>query len=84
MMNVMHREKIEVVAGTSEDLVQVLGWLQHEYEEDGDRVWFQREYEECFEGFWCHRDMIAKAQETGDFWVIRWGGHFKCTQGLAG
>lgn len=47
----------EVVKATPEDLAIVLGWLEREYEEDG-------------EGFWSNRGIIERAQGE-DLWVIR-------------
>lgn len=56
-----HTEAFQVIAGTSEDLAQVLHWLEREYTQDD-------------EGFWCNRSIIERSCERGDFWVIRQGG----------
>lgn len=48
---------MEVVKATAADLAAVLGWLEREYEHDG-------------EGFWCNRRIIESALEHGDLWVI--------------
>jgi GNAT superfamily N-acetyltransferase len=52
---------LDVAKATPADLVTVLGWLEREYEEDG-------------EGFWSNRAVIADALEYDDLWVIRRGG----------
>ena len=50
-----------MVLGTKADLDQVLGWLEREYEEDG-------------EGFWCNRNLLPKGLDDEDFYVIRHAG----------
>ena len=51
---------MEVVKATAADLAVVLGWLEQEFDEDG-------------EGFWCNRGIIKRALEDGDLWVVRRG-----------
>ena len=48
----------EVVQAATVDLSSILGWLEREYQEDG-------------EGFWCNRRVIAESLDNGDLWVIR-------------
>ena len=49
----------EVIPATEADLKVILGWLEREYEQDG-------------EGFWSNRKLISRSlREDGDLWVIR-------------
>ena len=48
----------EVVQATKVDLSVILGWLEHEYQEDGN-------------GFWCNRRVITKGLEKRNLWMIR-------------
>ena len=50
-----------VVKATPADLTTVLGWLEREYDDDG-------------EGFWCNRRLIERALDDGDLWAIRGAG----------
>jgi GNAT superfamily N-acetyltransferase len=50
---------MSVEKATRADLDAVLGWLEHEYGEDGG------------EGFWCNRGIIERSFESEDLWVIR-------------
>ena len=43
------------------DLIDILSWLEREYEKDG-------------EGFWSNREIIKRSFEDGDLWVIRENG----------
>ena len=43
------------------DLVDILDWLEREYQEDG-------------EGFWSNREIIKRSFKDGDLWVIRENG----------
>ena len=47
-----------MVQATKVDLSIILGWLEREYQEDG-------------EGSWCKRRVIVRSLEEGDLWVIR-------------
>ena len=48
-----------VLPATEDDLRVILGWLEREYEEDGD-------------GFWCNRCVIDRSfRKYHDLWVIR-------------
>lgn len=51
----------DVTKAEPADLATVLGWLEREYEEDG-------------EGFWSNRGTITDALEYETLWVIRRGG----------
>ena len=52
----------KVLPATEDDLRLILGWLQREYEEDG-------------EGFWCNRGVITRSfHEDHNLWVIREAG----------
>ncbi len=50
---------MEVVGASAGDLATILAWLEREYAEDGG------------EGFWCNRNIISRALEQGELWVIR-------------
>jgi GNAT superfamily N-acetyltransferase len=53
----------EVFEATHEDLVTILAWLKHEYDEDSRS------------GFWCNRPCISRALgERRSLWVIRRNG----------
>jgi GNAT superfamily N-acetyltransferase len=47
-----------VEKATQDDLRVILGWLEREYEDDG-------------EGFWCNRTIIERSLDRGCLWVIR-------------
>jgi GNAT superfamily N-acetyltransferase len=53
----------EVSEATHEDLVSILAWLKHEYDENGGS------------GFWCNCEVIRNAFDTPEtLWVIRRNG----------
>lgn len=52
----------DVQKATSEDLKFVLDWLKCEYEDDDG------------EGFWCNRNVISRALDSDELWVIRRNG----------